>query len=452
MTEKSCKVNRIAAAVFLLFLAFCLAVPVSGASASSDITVRSTGAAGKMPVVQEAVSVDGCILVSWKAVKNVSGYQIYRRINGKKKYRLLKKITDANRTCYRDKSAVPGTGYDYAVCSYTKSGVRKVLSPKGSAGINIVCLPETPVIKNLTEKDGRITISWTAVEEASGYRVEKKKAGSSKWVKAADVSAKKRKITLDQGRKSAEYAVRAIVKKNGETLVSKQSASVSDAGKKYTGENVLFIGDSITYGFRTKTTRVAIPFPERVKQLTGISYTNAGITGCNFARKKISDSKSIAARTEKGSVSYAGYTTIVLACGTNDYANNVKLGAVSDQNAFTFCGAVNETIAEIRNQNPDAEIVLVTPIYRLTMKKTWGKKGGYKDRNKVGCTLLDYCGAVKKLAKLNNVRCYDSQEAKIFTASNAKMLLSDGLHPTQAGYIALGDSIAAYLQRVMKKD
>ena len=132
-------------------------------------------------------------------------------------------------------------------------------------------------------------------------------------------------------------------------------------------------------------------------------------------------------------------------------------GHFYDAEKFSSCpycsgGAVNETIAEIRSQNPDAEIVLITPIYRLKMKKTWGKKGGYKDKNKVGCTLLDYCRAVKKLAKKNKVRCYDSQNAKIFTASNAKRLLSDGLHPTQAGYIALGDSIAAYLQKVMKKD
>ena len=451
MTEKNCQVKRIASAV-LLFFVISLAVPVFGSSDPSGISTYSTGAAKKAPKVHKAVSLDGCILISWNAVNNVSGYKIYRRKDGQKKYRLLKKIKDENQTCFRDKKAVPGVSYDYAVCTYKKSGSRTILSPKASAGTNIVCQPDTPVIKKLRETDGRITISWTAVKKASGYRIEKKTSGSSKWVKVANVSAKKKKLTIEKGKKTAKYAVRAIVKKKGETLISDRSPSVSDAVKKYTGEKILFIGDSITYGYGTKTTRVAVPYPERVKQLTGISYKNAGITGCNFARKKMSDSKSIAARTQMGGVSYSGYTTIVLACGTNDYANNVKLGSASDTTAFTFCGAVNETIAEIRSQNPDAEIVLITPIYRLKMKKIWGKKGGYKDKNKVGCTLLDYCRAVKKLAKKNKVRCYDSQNAKIFTASNAKRLLSDGLHPTQAGYIALGDSIAAYLQKVMKKD
>ncbi|MBR3166550.1 MAG: hypothetical protein IKF16_10325 [Lachnospiraceae bacterium] len=440
MTDKYRIGKRITAAL-LLFFAISFSVPAFAA------------AIPKAPRYCTAKSVDGCILISWSARKDVSGYRIYRRKIGKKRYKFLKKVDDRYKTYCRDKTAVPGSIYEYAVSSYRKTRRKKLCSIKTAAGNAVMCMPGAPVITRFKNSGGKVTMKWTSARGADGYRIEKKVAGTSKWVKVRDVSAKKTKLVMEKGKKSAVYAVRTLIRRNGKILyTSERSPSVSDAGKKYTGQKILFIGDSITWGYVGKKKQAAVPFPERVRQLTGASYKNAGIPGCNFARKKLSDKKSIIARTMNGSVNYSGYTTIVLACGTNDYANNVKLGSYSDAGVSTFCGAVNETIREIKEQNPDAQIVLITPIYRIKMKKKWSSKGGYRTKNKTGHTLLDYCRAVRVLAKKHNVRCYDSQNRKIFTAQNAKYLLNDGLHPTQEGYIVLGDSVAGYLKKIMKKD
>ena len=213
-----------------------------------------------------------------------------------------------------------------------------------------------------------------------------------------------------------------------------------------------FIGDSITWGYAGSKRQADVTFPDRVSQLTGAVCTNAGIPNCNFARKRLRDADSIASRTQMGVLNYYGYDLIVFACGTNDFSHNVKLGAYSDKRANTFCGAINETIKEAQTQNPEAEIIMMTPILRCRDNTGWYETNGYKVKNARGFTLADYCSAVKKLAKKNHVRCYDSEKMKVFTDANVKRLLVDGLHPTQAGYIALGESFAEYLEKDIKKD
>jgi len=397
------------------------------------------------PEISEVHAQDGGIFISWKQVKGASGYRVYRRQKGTNGFTLIKIINTRYRTFFRDRKNEPGVSYEYAVCSWNKEHGKKILSARTEYGREVKCLPEMPFITGLSREEGKTTVEWNSIKGASGYRVEKKISGTSGWKTEAELNVWTTKYTADSTGESAEYRVRSYLEKNGEKIVSDASPAVSDRKKRLAGKKILFVGDSITWGFITKSRQTPVPFPERVSQMTGAVCTNEGIPNCNFARKKLKDTNSIITRTQMGGVSYIGYDVIVFACGTNDYGHNIRIGSYKNTKAHTFCGAVNETIAEAKRQNPKARIILMTPIMRLRNNSKWCDTNGYTVKNRVRCTLEDYCDALKKLAKKNKVECFDTKTHTVFTETNAKRYLSDGLHPTPAGYTALGDSVAAYL-------
>ena len=404
------------------------------------------------PVIREVLSADGGIFLAWEAAEEAAGYRVYRKEEGKKYYQFLDSVGKRNKTFYKDTHAKTGIRYEYAVCTCKRENGKTILSPKAECGEAVLCLPAVPYITDMTLKDGNTVITWTPVKKASGYRIERRISGSSEWETVKEVPAKKTKFAVEGGNGEAEYTVRTLVKKKGVLLVSEASPAVSDGGKALDGKKILFIGDSITWGYAGSKRQADVTFPERVSQLTGAVCINEGIPNCNFARKKLRDADSIVSRTQMGVLNYYGYDMIVFACGTNDFSHNVKLGEYADKRANTFCGAINEMIKEAQTQNPKAEIILMTPILRCRDNAGWYETNGYQVKNARGFTLADYCSAMKKLAKKNHVRCYDSEKKKVFTNANVKRLLADGLHPTQAGYIALGESFAQYLEKDIKKD
>jgi peptidoglycan/xylan/chitin deacetylase (PgdA/CDA1 family) len=231
--------------------------------------------------------------------------------------------------------------------------------------------------------------------------------------------------------------------------VSNQNIDVSHRLYK---KNVLFIGDSFTE---------LGDFPTRVATATGINAIKCGFGGCrmstygddpytgmcmSYIADNINsgdfDSLTQAAadvytrygddnRTQAALLAGLDYSTIdtmVIEFGTNDYAAGIPLGDPSDDSHDTFYGAINHIVNKINSKYPAIRLLFVSPTWRSS-----GNGGETIDsdvwKNKVGCILPDYVGAMAQATKLNHVQFVDMYANSLINKYTASYYLVDGLHP-----------------------
>ena len=167
------------------------------------------------------------------------------------------------------------------------------------------------------------------------------------------------------------------------------------------------IGDSITYlNDHTNETggRVTKGYLSRVtEKLSYIQYVNQGHNG--WTSRRIADS------IEKLGIPRADVYSIFL--GTNDWWHGDHIGRWEDYaNATgdtTVYGAFRIITDKIRSLNPDAAIVLITPLQRSDFVYINNAKnnayGSYKD--KAGQTLEQVVGAIRDIGEHEHLRVVD---------------------------------------------
>jgi lysophospholipase L1-like esterase len=167
------------------------------------------------------------------------------------------------------------------------------------------------------------------------------------------------------------------------------------------------IGDSITYlnDHQNETgNRITKGYMTRVVgKLPNVSYTNQGHNGLTAAR--------VAQNIEKLGLERADIYSIFL--GTNDWWQGRKIGNLTDyQNNTgdsTLYGSFRIIINKIRNLNPTARIILITPmqrgdfVYINNMKNNaWGS---YKEKN--GQSLSQFVEAIRNIGRLEKLATID---------------------------------------------
>ncbi len=179
------------------------------------------------------------------------------------------------------------------------------------------------------------------------------------------------------------------------------------------------IGDSITWldgrpeetGNRNTTGYMSLV----TKELPNIHFTNNGHSGWTAAR--------FAAEIDKLVTDKADIYTIFF--GTNDWWGAAPMGTLADyQNNTgnkTMYGAYRTIINKIKSLNPDAHIILMTPLQRgdfvYVKRATNNAWGSYKE-NKNGQKLSDYANVVKDIAKQENFTLVDLYEDSGITPKN----------------------------------
>ena len=246
------------------------------------------------------------------------------------------------------------------------------------------------------------------------------------------------------------------------------------------------IGDSITYlndHLDETGNRVTKGYMTRVKEaIPEISFINQGHNGWTSA--------GIANEIEKLGLVKADVYSVFL--GTNDWWSGVRKGTYNDylQNTGnkTLYGSFRIIIDKIRQLNPQAKIILITPMQRTDFVYLSDKKnnawGSYKDKN--GQSLESFANAIKEIAKKEKLGIVDLFHKKEMAVSklvafkrlknpqtgeyrdysypeytkipfstsdeypypkSAVAVTYDGLHPSDEGY----EMIAEDLVRVLKK-
>ena len=162
-------------------------------SASGAIKVAPAMWYYKAPVFTVS-AVTGGVNVKWTAIAGATKYNVYRKYNGASSWTFLATVTG---TSYLDKAVISGRNVDYTVKAIGANGNSSFTSTR----IAYVGVPHLESIANATNG---ITIKWTAVQNATGYRIYRRASGESSWTYLATTTATATSYT-DKSVKSGVY-------------------------------------------------------------------------------------------------------------------------------------------------------------------------------------------------------------------------------------------------------
>ena len=178
------------------------------------------------------------------------------------------------------------------------------------------------------------------------------------------------------------------------------------------------IGDSITYlndhldetGDRVTQGYMSLV----VNKIPGLEYENQGHNGWTVVR--------IAKEINKLNLKPADVYTVFL--GTNDWWGSQTLGTMDDYKngtgTSTVYGSYRIITDKLKNLNPKAAVILITPLKRLDFVYYNNMKnnayGSYKTKN--GKDLAEFANAVNEIGKLENYKVIDLYNSNDFNYKN----------------------------------
>ena len=128
------------------------------------------------------------ITITWEALSDVTGYQIWRSVDGGS-YSRIATITDSSTTSYVDNDLELNSSYSYKVRAYVTiddatayGSYSSVLSR--ATELDAVTLSSATLANSLTS----VTLKWSAVDNAAGYEIYRSTDGGSSYSKIATVS------------------------------------------------------------------------------------------------------------------------------------------------------------------------------------------------------------------------------------------------------------------------
>lgn len=143
----------------------------------------------------------------------------------------------------------------------------------------------------------------------------------------------------------------------------------------------------------------------------------------------------------------SGTKVFLIQQGLNDYQQAVPIENPADPyDERTFLGALRTAVRSLQNRNPEARIVIVTPLF------TW-----YTDERHTTCETLDFGGGL--LEDYVNAEISLAEELGIGWIDvyhdffpheeweDWKLYSRDGMHPNEAGREKIAERIAEYLER-----
>lgn len=236
-------------------------------------------------------------------------------------------------------------------------------------------------------------------------------------------------------------------------------ASEKTPNSQWNGKRVAYLGDSMTDTRRIGTTCV---YWEYLNELLGINPSVYGISGNQWdgiynQAQKLHD--------EKGTEVDA----ILIFAGTNDYNHSLPMGQFYSEttketifngekvtrkyripiiNDTTFCGRINKVMAYLKDNFPQQQIIIMTPIHRgfaQFNEKNIQPEESYA--NNQGLYLDDYVISLKQAANNWAVPLidlyslsglYPLAESHLQYFHNAK---TDQLHPNSTGDYRLAKTI-----------
>lgn len=208
------------------------------------------------------------------------------------------------------------------------------------------------------------------------------------------------------------------------------------------GKTALFLGDSITMGCGTseveKTSFVSV-----FGAISGANVVNYGVSGTRIARQISDDSDDFNKRAER---MQDDADLVVVFGGTNDFGHgDAPFGDFSDRTEFTFCGALHVLFNKLITKYPEAKIVVLTPLHRLSEDVTVNEIG-------LPCKpLCEYVAAIKRAAEYYSLPVLDLwAESGIQPKVDAikQRFMPGGLHPSDAGAKIIAEKLYNFTKKL----
>lgn len=266
-----------------------------------------------------------------------------------------------------------------------------------------------------------------------------------------------------------EYYIRSL--RNGVVQAWKSVGFIELPPSPYTGRTAIFLGDSITengdyparVGARLGLTTINGGFGgTRLTEMTtdlagmcGVDVADAIASGdwsivraganARYAARPSDDNRPIVDRLE--AVDWLKVNYIVCFWGTNDWSNDVQIGADADNNRATIKGAANYIIGKVLNKYPHIQMMWIAPMFRARITPGDAKDSdNYPNVN--GVYLSEIGDAIGHVAKKYHLPFYHLYHSAGLNLLNYKPYLLDqtidGLHPNgEMAHQWLADKIAA---------
>lgn len=208
-------------------------------------------------------------------------------------------------------------------------------------------------------------------------------------------------------------------------------------------KKVTCFGDSITQGDNGYGKLIDSYVP-RLEKWLQTKPINAGVCGSKITYAKDESPASFVTRVN----TIKNQDVVTIFGGVNDFLFGSPLGTMSDTSdkTTTFYGALKYIIITLATNNPDAKLMLITPMKTSKYTKTFDENGNLI-QNSVGSTELDYVNAIKDIGNYYSIPVLDMYSKGNFNPYLPNQLgddrfTADGLHPTERGYERIAQQIA----------
>lgn len=131
-------------------------------------------------------------------------------------------------------------------------------------------------------------------------------------------------------------------------------------------------------------------------------------------------------------------TCFVINYGLNDYFCGYPLSSEDPYDITTYCGAVRSAVAIIRENQPDAQIILCTPNFTAAFED------GTEVHN--GFVLLDYVNAILSLSQELQTDVLDNYHELGITHENNGQRLDDQVHPNPRTRFQIGSKLSSLIR------
>ena len=208
-------------------------------------------------------------------------------------------------------------------------------------------------------------------------------------------------------------------------------------------KKVAFLGDSITEGSGAST--VENRYTDVFARISGAKTYNYGIGGTRIAPQHVKSNERFdrdfilrAEEIEKDA------DVIVVFGGTNDFGHgDAPFGELTDTTSETFCGSLRVLCEKLLNLFPEAQIVVLTPLHRLSENVTVNERG-------IPCRRLkDYVEAIKIVAEYYSLPVlvlWSVAGIQPHVEIMREIFMPDGLHPSDKGHALLARKILNFIK------
>ena len=217
-----------------------------------------------------------------------------------------------------------------------------------------------------------------------------------------------------------------------------------------TDMKINFLGDSITYG--AGASKPEQNYVNQVGAMLHAEVRNYGVGGTRFARQsKLSESAiydyDFQMRMGLMATMDGDADFVFVFGGTNDYGHgDAEIGEKSDDNPYTFYGALNNVISFLIKKYGKEKICFLLPMPRYRQESPFGDK-----KQKLGLPLAEYVQIIKERLTFYGIEWIDLFKGfmPVPQTNLGDEYTVDGLHPNDLGHQMIAERICDYLKSKM---